>query len=58
VLGLLTAQELADFDRLLQIMAERLSVAIQSSVSTEGGTQVNSEMSRPSAAPGAGEGRA
>lgn len=58
VLGLLTAQELVDFDRLLQIMAERLSAAIQSSVSTEGGTQVNSEMSRPSVEPGAGEGRA
>jgi len=57
VLGLLTAQELAEFDRLLQIMAERLSTAIQSSVSTEGGTQVNSEMSRPSPKPGAGEGR-
>jgi hypothetical protein len=58
VLGLLTADELADFDRLLQIMVERLSAAIQSSVSTEGGTRVNSELPPSSAARGAGEGRA
>lgn len=57
VLGLLTAQELADFDRLLQIMAERLSAAMESSVSTEGGTRVNSEMPPPNAARDAGEGR-
>jgi DNA-binding MarR family transcriptional regulator len=36
MLGLLTADELAQFDRLLQIMAERLSAA-QSSASTQGG---------------------
>jgi hypothetical protein len=58
VLGLLTADELADFDRLLQIMAERLSAAIQSSVSTEGGNRVNPELPPPSAARDAGEGRA
>jgi DNA-binding MarR family transcriptional regulator len=42
VLAILTPEELADVDRLLRIVAERLSTAIQSSVPTEGGTQVNS----------------
>ena len=65
VLGLLKRQRAnrigglePDFDRLLQIMAERLSAAIQSSVPTEGGTRVNSELPPPSAARDAGEGRA
>ncbi|MGD0019905.1 MAG: MarR family transcriptional regulator [Candidatus Limnocylindrales bacterium] len=49
VFALLTPEELADFDHLLRIMAERLSAAIQSSASTEGGTQVN--LGRPPASP-------
>jgi DNA-binding MarR family transcriptional regulator len=40
-LAVLTAEELAEFDRLLRIIAERLSAATPSSVSTQGGTQVN-----------------
>jgi DNA-binding MarR family transcriptional regulator len=58
MLALLTAAELADFDHLIQIMAERLSAAIQSSVSTEGGTPVNSGQPPTSTARGAGGGRA
>lgn len=41
VLAVLTAEELADFDRLLRTMAERLSAAFPSSTSTQGGTRVN-----------------
>jgi Transcriptional regulators len=41
VLKLLTADELAQFDHFLQIMAERLSASSPPSTSTQGGTQVN-----------------
>ena len=41
VLALLTAAELAEFDHLLQIMAERLPAASVSTASTEGEPQVN-----------------
>ena len=41
VLAILTPEELADVDRLLRIVAERLASATPSSVSTEGGTHVN-----------------
>jgi DNA-binding MarR family transcriptional regulator len=58
MLVLLTAEELADFDRLLQVMAERLSAAIQSSVSAEGGTSVNPDKPPTSAATNAGGGHA
>ena len=58
MLVLLTPDELADFDRLIQVMAERLSAAIQSSVSAEGGTSVNPDKPPTSTAPGAGGGRA
>lgn len=50
---LLTPDELADFDRLLQIMAERWSAAFPSSASTEGGQQV-SHGTRPATPAGAG----
>jgi DNA-binding MarR family transcriptional regulator len=42
VLALLTAPELAEFDHLLQIMAERLPAVFPSSASTQGGTHVDS----------------
>src|ERR1035437_7337256 len=42
VLAILTPEELADVDRLLRIVTKRLSAAIQSSASAEGGTHVNS----------------
>jgi len=42
LLTVLTPEELADVHRLLRIVTERLSSATQSSVSTEGGTYVNS----------------
>ena len=41
VLTVLTPEELADVDRLLKVVTERLA-AIQSSASAEGGTRVNS----------------
>jgi DNA-binding MarR family transcriptional regulator len=40
MLAVLTTEELADFDRLIQIMAERLPAPIQSSASAAGGTHV------------------
>ena len=58
MLSLLTPEELAEFDRLIQIMAQRLSAAIQSSVSTEGGAHVNSGEPLTSPARGAGGGPA
>jgi DNA-binding MarR family transcriptional regulator len=57
MLTLLTATELADFDRLIQVMAERLSAAIQSPAPPEGEAQVNSGKP-PTTARGAGGGRA
>ena len=42
VLTVLTPEELADVDRLLRVVAERLAAVIQSSASAEGGTRVNS----------------
>ncbi len=41
VLAVLTPEELASFERLLRIMAERLPAATQASSSTEGEPQVN-----------------
>jgi DNA-binding MarR family transcriptional regulator len=58
MLGLLTAEELAQFDRLLQIMVERLSAALQSSVSTQGGSHMNPGTPPASSAGDAGGGRA
>jgi DNA-binding MarR family transcriptional regulator len=57
MLGLLTADELAQFDHLLQIMAERLSAA-PSSASTQGGLHVNSGTPPESSAGDAGGGPA
>ena len=42
VLAVLTPEELADFDRLIRLMAERLSATFPSSASTEGETQLDS----------------
>jgi DNA-binding MarR family transcriptional regulator len=58
MLILLTAEELAEFDRLIQIMTGRLSAANQSSVSTQGGTHVNSGNQPMSPAGNAGGGHA
>ena len=58
VLAILTPEELADVDRLLRIVAERLSTAIQPFVPTEGGTQVNSGTPPTSPARAAGGGPA
>jgi DNA-binding MarR family transcriptional regulator len=58
VLAILTPEELADVDRLLRIVAERLSTAIQPFVATEGGTQVNSGTPPTSPARAAGGGPA
>lgn len=58
VLAILTPEELADVDRLLRIVAQRLASATPSSVSTEGGTQVNSGTPPTSPARGAGGGPA
>jgi len=58
VLAILTPEELTDVDRLLRVVAERLSAAIQSSVSTEGGTHVNSHTPPASPARDAGPGQA
>ncbi len=58
VLALLTAAELAEFDHLLQIMAERLSAAFPSSASTEGEPQVNPGTPPASPAQDAGRGPA
>ncbi len=56
--AVLTADELAEFDRLLRIMAERLSAATPSSASTQGDTRVNSGMPPTSPAQDAGRGPA
>jgi DNA-binding MarR family transcriptional regulator len=58
LLALLTAAELAEFDHLLQIMAERLPAPFPTSVSTEGGTPVNPGKPPASLASGAGRGLA
>ena len=58
VLAILTPEELVDVDRLLRIVAERLSTAIQPFVPTEGGTQVNSGTPPTSPARAAGGGPA
>ena len=58
VLAILTPEELADVDRLLRIVAERLSTAIQPFVPTEGGTHVNSGTPPISPARAAGGGPA
>ena len=58
VLAILTPEELADVDRLLRIVTKRLSAAIQSSASAEGGTHVNSGKPLTSPAHNAGEGPA
>ncbi|HEX7498627.1 MAG TPA: MarR family transcriptional regulator [Candidatus Limnocylindrales bacterium] len=58
MLILLTAEELAEFDRLIRIMAERLAIASQSPVSTEGGSHVNFGKPRTSPAGDAGGGPA
>ncbi len=42
VFAVLTREEMAQFDLLLQLMAERLSASRPSSASTKGGTHVNS----------------
>src|SRR5664280_3243936 len=56
VLAILTPEELADVDRLLRIVTKRLSAAIQSSASAEGGTHVNS--GKPLTSPAHKAGRA
>jgi DNA-binding MarR family transcriptional regulator len=53
VLALLTPEELADFDRLIRLMAERLSAALPSA-QTEGGTLVDSGTQPMSPSPGPG----
>jgi len=58
VLAVLGPEELADVDRLLRIVTERLSAATQSSVSAEGGTHVNSGTPPTSPACNAGGGPA
>lgn len=58
VLAVLTAEELAEFDRLLRLMAERWSAAFPSSVSTEGETRVDSGTQPASPAGDAGGGPA
>jgi len=58
VLAILTPEELADVDRLLRIVAERLASATPSSVSTEGGTHVNPGKPPTSPARAAGGGPA
>jgi DNA-binding MarR family transcriptional regulator len=58
VLAALAPEELADFDRLIRLMAGRLSAAPQSPSSTEGDTQVNSGPRPASRAGAAGRGRA
>jgi DNA-binding MarR family transcriptional regulator len=57
VLTVLTPEELADVDRLLTVVTERLA-AIQSSPSAEGGTQLNSGMPPKTTARAAGGGPA
>jgi DNA-binding MarR family transcriptional regulator len=58
VLAVLSADELASFERLLQIMAERLPAAFPASASTEGEPQVNPGTLPMSAAGNAGRGPA
>ena len=58
VLALLTAAELAEFDHLFQIMAERLPAASVSTASTEGEPQVNPGTPPASSARDAGGGPA
>ena len=58
VLAVLSADELASFERLLQIMAERLPAAFPASASTEGEPQVNPGTVPMSAAGNAGRGPA
>jgi len=53
VLAVLTPEELADFDRLIRVMAERLSAALPSA-QTEGGTLVDSGTQPMSPSPGPG----
>src|ERR1035437_9991946 len=53
VLAVLTPEELADFDRLIRAMAERLSAALPSA-QTEGGTLVDSGTQPMSPSPGPG----
>jgi hypothetical protein len=53
----LTPEELADVDRLLKVVTERLA-AIQSSASAEGGTRVNSGTPPKTTARAAGGGPA
>jgi DNA-binding MarR family transcriptional regulator len=57
VLTVLTPEELADVDRLLKVVTERLA-AIQSSASAEGGTRVNSGTPPKTTARAAGGGPA
>jgi DNA-binding MarR family transcriptional regulator len=54
MLAVLTDNELADFDRLIRLMAERLSAASPSSTSMEGAIQVNLGMPPGSPAGDAG----
>jgi DNA-binding MarR family transcriptional regulator len=58
LLALLTPDELAQFDGLIQIMAERLSAAFPPSASLQGGPPVNHAMPPAKPAPDAGGGRA
>ncbi|MGD0862187.1 MAG: MarR family transcriptional regulator [Candidatus Limnocylindrales bacterium] len=58
VLAVLTPAELADFDRLLRIMAERLPAALPAAASTEGDTLVNPETPAAGATQAAGGGPA
>ena len=58
VLTVLTPEELADFDRLIRLMAERLSAAFPASASTQGDIQVNPGTPPMSPAGNAGRGQA
>jgi DNA-binding MarR family transcriptional regulator len=58
VLAVLTDQELAQFDHLLQVIAERLSTAASSFASPEGETRVHSTTTRTSPMADAGRGPA